>query len=189
MAGKVPRWARGAAVAGAALSLAVSGWLVWSVPVPHLAAVVGVGPVDGTMKVTECYEATDADGDPDGYACEGVYTPRSAAGPQGGRQPQWEMTLHHADEKYEDGTLVEVRTAGGKAHEYSGSALTVWTSITWFLTAPFLGVSIWLLISARHADWARGNGYVVFFLFTMPFSPLVLGCAALVVEVVRALLG
>ncbi|MFD6279537.1 hypothetical protein ACFWFI_28810 [Streptomyces sp. NPDC060209] len=145
--------------------------------------------MDGIMRITECYDATTADGYPNGYACEGVYTPRSVARPRGGKQPQRDMTLHKADKKHRVGSLVEVRTAGGKAYELSGDALSLWMITTWFLFAPFLTLSIWLLACARHASWARGNGYIVFLLFTMPLSPMVFGVAGLVMDGVRALLG
>uniref|UniRef100_A0AAU2K0I0 DUF805 domain-containing protein n=1 Tax=Streptomyces sp. NBC_00049 TaxID=2903617 RepID=A0AAU2K0I0_9ACTN len=135
------------------------------------------------MEIIECYDATTVDGDPNGYACEGAYTPRSFDKPQG------EITLRKADRKRRAGSLVEVRTAGGTAYELSGSALSMWMSITWFLFAPFLILSIWLLTCARHASWAQGNGCIAFLMFTMPLSPMVFAVAGLVVDGARAVFG
>ncbi|WP_314247469.1 hypothetical protein [Streptomyces sp. DSM 40907] len=135
------------------------------------------------MEIIKCYDATTADGNPNGYACEGAYTPRSSDVPQG------EISLRRADKKHRAGSLVEVRTAGGVAYEMSGSALSMWMSITWILFAPFLILSIWLLTCARHASWAQGNGWIPLLMFTVPLSPLVFGVAGLAVDGVRAVFG
>ncbi len=168
------------------MSLAVAGCVFRWFPGPHPAAVVGVGPVDGVMRITECYDASTADGSPAGYACEGLYTPRSD--PQREMKPQGDMTLHRADRKRGPGSIVEVRTAGGEAHELSGGAVALWMTIAWLLFAPLLTLSIWLFACARHASWNTGNGYIYFLLFTMPFSPLAFGLAGRATDLIRALL-
>lgn len=61
------------------VSLVVAGWLIWLLPGSHLAAVVGIGPVDGVIKISSYYDATDVEGKQDG-----TYTPRAAASPRAG---------------------------------------------------------------------------------------------------------
>ncbi|MGW0781228.1 hypothetical protein [Streptomyces sp. NPDC002913] len=142
----------------------------------------GVGPVDGTMRITNCYEAVTVDGYANGFVCRGVYTPR------GGNQPQRDMTLSKAGKKHRNGSRVEVRTVSGKAYELSGDGLSLWIFTTWALFVPFLSLTIWLLVSARRARWAGGHGSIAF-VFTLPLVALLLDVMGLVVEWGQALIG
>lgn len=176
------RWGRGAAVTGSVLSLAVAGWLSWLLPLPRLAAVVGVGPVDGTLRVTRCYETSMADDSFQGFGCTGVYAPRT------GGKPQRDMVLHEARREYRAGSVVEVRTVAGEAYELSGVAFVRWTLSTWGLFAPFLSLTIWLLVCARESGWAVGHGSIAF-VFTLPLVAAVLFAIVAVVDVVMTWSG
>ncbi|MFE0001599.1 hypothetical protein, partial [[Kitasatospora] papulosa] len=122
---------------GAVVSLAVAAWLIWLFPAPHLAAVLGIGPVDGVMTITSCYGATDVEGYPDGTDCGGTYTPRAAGG-----SPR-RITLDKAAESHDPGSVREVRTVRGRAHELSGDALGTWVTATLLILGPFLALALW----------------------------------------------
>ncbi|RPK70936.1 hypothetical protein EES45_35185 [Streptomyces sp. ADI97-07] len=183
MPGRVRQLVRVAAGVGAAAGLAAAGWLVCLFPGPHLLAVLGVGPVDGVMKITECYEVTGGDGEQRGFDCTGVFTPRSAV------QPRREITLDSAAGKHRAGSIVEVRTAGGDAHELSADGLRLWVTFT----AGMVGVSVtpafWLLAGARHDKWDHSGHYLSVFVVVAPgvyLFGLVVGVAA---EILIALFG
>ncbi|MFE9931515.1 hypothetical protein [Streptomyces sp. NPDC005533] len=167
----VRRWGRGAAGVGVVGTLAVAGWLVWLLPGPQMAAVLGFGPVDGVVSIHRCEEATDAEGYTTGTDCTGWYTPRDP-GEQGR-----EIVLDTADEKYRFGTDVEVRTARGKAYELSGSAVFDFGTATGLLLVPFLTLASWLFSCARRGRVEDGE---VYFLAGMVglFGAMVLGAVA-----------
>ncbi|MEU5414251.1 hypothetical protein [Streptomyces clavifer] len=152
------RAGRGAALTGGWVILAVAGWLIWLLPGPHLAAVLGVGPSDGSVRISGCHEATDEQGYADGTACVGVFMPRKEG------EPQREITLDKAAKPHPAGSVVEVRTARGRAYELSGDALLTWVSVSGFILGPFLFVSLWLFACARHGRWESGDGYFLGFL-------------------------
>ncbi|MER5279161.1 hypothetical protein ABT025_25920 [Streptomyces sp. NPDC002809] len=153
---------------GAVVSLAVAGWLIWLLPAPHLAAVLGFGPVDGVMTITSCYEATDEQGNLDGTDCRGMYTPRAAG------EPRRRITLDRAAESHEPGSTVEVRLARGRAHELSGYALGTWITVTGVILAPFLALSLSFRACARAGTWSHNGDYVLVFI-AVEFAALVLG--------------
>ncbi|MER6315753.1 hypothetical protein ABT237_18530 [Streptomyces sp. NPDC001581] len=171
MRAAVRKLGQGAAGVGVVVTLAVAGWLVWLLPGPQMAAVLGFGPVDGVVSVHKCYEATDAEGYATGTDCTGWYTPRRSG--EEGR----EIVLDTADEKYRFGTDVEVRTARGKAYELSGSAVFDFGTATGLLLVPFLTLAAWLLSCARHGRVEDGE---VYFLAGMVglFAAMVLGAVA-----------
>ncbi|MFJ8295014.1 hypothetical protein ACIQ9R_03975 [Streptomyces sp. NPDC094447] len=136
-------------------SLAVAGWLIWLLPAPHLAAVLGVGPVDGVITVHTCYDATDAQGYQDGTDCTGTYTPRAAG------ERRREVTLDKAASRHRPGSTVEVRMARGRAHEMSGYALGRWTTATGLILGPFLALSLSFRACARDARWSHSSDYVL----------------------------
>ncbi|MFD7258462.1 hypothetical protein [Streptomyces sp. NPDC059874] len=144
---------RGAAVVGGLVSLAVGGWLLWLLPGPPLAAVLGVGPVDGVVRVHECHGNTDSEGQSDGTGCTGWYTPRGAGA------PEREIVLDMAGEKHDQGAEVEVRTAHGKAYELSGGAVQELGTGAGLLLVPFLTLSAWLFASAGHGRFGDGEGF------------------------------
>ncbi|MFF5923750.1 hypothetical protein ACFY8C_36325 [Streptomyces flavochromogenes] len=149
-------------------SLAVAGWLIWLLPVPHLAAVLGFGPVDGVMTISSCYDATDAQGYADGTDCTGTYTPRAA-----GESPR-QITLDKAATSHKPGTTVEVRMARGRAHELSGYALGTWLTVTGLILGPFLALSLSFRASARDGTFSHDGDYVLLFI-AAEFAALVLG--------------
>ncbi|MFD8687434.1 hypothetical protein [Streptomyces sp. NPDC059651] len=168
---------------GAVVSLAVAGWLIWLIPAPHLAAVLGIGPVDGVMTITSCYDATDAQGDQVGTDCRGTYAPRAAG------EPRREVTLDKAAESHEPGSTVEVRMARGRAHELSGYALGTWVTVTGLILGPFLALSLSFRACARDATWSHGGDYVLVFIVA-EFAALVLGfLVGVLVSIVLALSG
>ncbi|WP_328907307.1 hypothetical protein OG230_32385 [Streptomyces sp. NBC_00234] len=183
MARKTGSWEWRAAGAGGVLCLGLAVWLICLFPGPRLLAVLGVGPVDGDMRITNCYEATDAQGYADGIACEGRYTPRSAD------EPRRRITLSGAAEKHRPGTLVEVRTSGGLAFELSGHALSTWVTVTGLILAPFLPLSLGLFASARHARWSVDGDYLLWLIFLV-IGALLLGfVVGIPVEIALALFG
>lgn len=137
---------RGLAGLGVAVVLGVAGWLVWVLPGPQLGAVLGFGPVDGVVAVHECYEATDAEGYATGTDCAGHYTPHRAG------EPDREMVLDTAAEDHRPGTVVEVRTARGRAYEFSGLAIFNFGSAAGLLLVPFLTLAAWLAACVRRRD-------------------------------------
>lgn len=134
---------RAAAGLGVLVVLAVAGWLVWLLPGPQLGAVLGFGPVDGVLVVQECHEATDAEGYASGTDCTGHYTPHRAGEPAG------KMVLDTASEDHRPGTAVDVRTARGRAYEFSGLAVFNYGTATGLLLVPFLTLTAWLAACAR----------------------------------------
>ncbi|MFF5705129.1 hypothetical protein ACFY7H_21860 [Streptomyces sp. NPDC012794] len=164
--------ARGAAAFGAAATLAVAAWLVWLLPGPQLAAVLGFGPVDGVLTVAECYEATDVEGYAAGTQCKGRYAPG-----RGGDGPQEEILLETAADAYRPGTEVPVRTARGKAYELSGFAIGNLGVATGLLLVPFLALAAWLSACARRGERVDGGGFVLAALAAM-VAVIVLGLAA-----------
>lgn len=169
------RWlARGAAAVGGVVSLALAGWLVWLVSGPQLSAVLGFGPVDGVVLITECHDSHDVDGNVSGTDCTGSYAPRGADEPARG------ILLQSAAEKHPSGTAVEVRTARGRAYELSGSAVLDFGTVAGLLLVPFLTLSAWLFACARHARLENAEGYL--------FAGLGGIVAVLVLSLVTALL-
>ncbi|MGW4234712.1 hypothetical protein ACWEF9_36510 [Streptomyces sp. NPDC004980] len=169
--------------AGAVASLAVAGWLIWLLPGPHLAAVLGLGPVDGVMTISHCYEATDWQGYQDGTACTGMYTPRAA------REPRREITLGKAAKTHAPGSTVDVRIARGRAHELSGDALGTLVTITGLMFGPFLALSLSFRSSARHGTWSHNGDYVLVFI-AAEMAALVLGLlVGITVAIAIALFG
>ncbi|MFD4690665.1 hypothetical protein [Streptomyces sp. NPDC058463] len=161
-------WARRVGLTGAVVSLAVAGWLIWLLPGPHLAAVLGIGPVDGVMRISRCYESTDAQGYQDGTDCTGMYTPRAAG------EPRREVTLDKAAETHEPGSTVEVRMVRGRAHEPSGYALGTWVTVTGLILGPFLALSLSFRACARDATWSHNGDYVLVFI-AAEIAALILG--------------
>ncbi|MCX5380570.1 hypothetical protein [Streptomyces sp. NBC_00091] len=163
--------ARGAAALGSAATLVLAAWLVWLLPGPQLAAVLGLGPVDGVVTVSECYEATDAEGYAAGTQCKGRYTPRGHGG------PQEEILLETAAAKHRPGSEVEVRTARGRAYERSGFAVGNLVVATGLLLVPFLALAAWMSACARRGRAVDGGGFVLAALAAM-VAVVVLGVAA-----------
>ncbi|MEV7525083.1 hypothetical protein [Streptomyces sp. NPDC091371] len=166
------RWAAGV---GAVVSLGVGGWLVWLLPGPALAAVLGFGPVDGVVAISECHEGQDLDGGSTGTWCSGAFTPRGAG------EASRRMLLVSAAEEYKPGAVVEVRTAGGRAYELSGMAVFDLGVPTGLLIVPFLAVSGWLVSCARGASPGDGEGYVFAALFGLVAVPALGLVAAILV--------
>ncbi|WP_053750058.1 hypothetical protein [Streptomyces sp. MMG1533] len=165
------------AVVGVAVSLAVAGWLIWLLPGAPLAAVLGLGPVDGVMTIAECHEAHDVEGNADGTDCTGRYTPRRAG------EPSRAIVLNMAAKEHRPGSTVEVRTARGQAYEPSAVAVVSIGTITGLVLLPFLILSLWLFACARHGRWVNGEGYVFLALGGL-FSVIVLGIVVgLLVEI------
>jgi hypothetical protein len=166
------RWARSLAAAGAALLLAVTGWLFVAFPGPHLAAMLGVGPVDGVVVVAECHEAVDFEGYSDGTDCTGSYLPRGSGTAGGG------IRLEKAAEEYPPGTRVEVRTAGDSAHELSGYGLGAYGAIAGVMLVTLLLPAFWLLSCARRGRRADGGLWIFGWLaglFLLPLASLLIG--------------
>ncbi|MFE6838390.1 hypothetical protein ACFVFI_26575 [Streptomyces sp. NPDC057705] len=171
MRAAVRRLGQGAAGAGVVVTLAVAGWLVWLLPGPQMAAVLGFGPVDGVVSIHRCYEATDAEGYATGTDCTGWYIPRRSG------EPEREIVLDTAGDDYRFGTHVEVRTARGRAYELSGSAVFNLGTATGLLIVPFLTLASWLFSCARHGRVEDGELY---FLAAMGglLAAIVLGAVA-----------
>ncbi|MFE4983682.1 hypothetical protein ACFRFO_08775 [Streptomyces sp. NPDC056664] len=166
---------------GAVVSLAVAGWLIWLLPGPHLAAVLGFGPVDGVMRIASCYEATDEQGYSDGTNCTGTYTPRAAG------EPSRQVTLDKAATPHKPGSTVEVRMARGRAHELSGYALGTWITVTGLILGPFLALSLSFRACARDRTWSHNGDYVLVFIVA-EVAALVLGLlVGIVVSIAIAL--
>ncbi|MGW1517207.1 hypothetical protein [Streptomyces sp. NPDC002287] len=146
---------RGVALLGCAAVLVLAGWLVRLLPGPQLVAAVGLRPVDGTLTVSACYEASDAEGYPGGTECKGVYTPRRSG------EPRREVLLDDAAARHEPGSAVPVRIARGKAYELSGSAVGHACAVTGFLLVPFLALASWLLACARRGVPARAEAHLL----------------------------
>ncbi|MFD0381001.1 MULTISPECIES: hypothetical protein [Streptomyces] len=172
---------RGLALLGSVVLLALAGWLVRLLPGPQLVAVLGLGPVDGTLVVSECYEAPDAEGYPGGTECKGVYTPRAAAGP-----PR-ELLLDGAAAKHEPGSAVSVRIVRGKAYEPSGPAVGHVAAVTGFLLVPFLTLASWLLGWARRGRAGHGAAHLLAALAALAAVLVLSVAAALLVALVTAL--
>ncbi|MFF0549264.1 hypothetical protein ACFYUL_09915 [Streptomyces sp. NPDC004311] len=153
MSGVVRTAVRGAAGAGALVTLAVAGWLVWAVAGPQTAAMLGVGPVDGVIRVGRCYEAVDVEGYTTGTDCEGSYLPRTGGG------PSRDIVLDTAADTYRPGTEVEVRTARGRAYELSGTAVFNSGTGIGLLLVPFLTLAAWLSACVRRGRAVSGDGY------------------------------
>ncbi|MEU8678700.1 hypothetical protein [Streptomyces sp. NPDC048560] len=168
VAQKAGTWERRVGLTGAVVSLAVAGWLIWLLPAPHLAAVLGIGPVDGALSITRCYEATDLQGYPDGTDCTGMYTPRAAG------ERRREITLDKAARMHRPGSTVEVRMVRGRAHELSGHALSTWVTATGLMLGPFLALSLSFRASARDGTWSHDGDYVLV-LIAAEMAALVLG--------------
>ncbi|MFE2018399.1 hypothetical protein ACFW9O_10210 [Streptomyces sp. NPDC059499] len=183
MARTAGAWERRVGLTGAVVSLAVAGWLIWLLPGPHLAAVLGIGPVDGTMSISHCYEATDWQGYQDGIACTGMYTPRAAG------EHRREITLVKAAEKHRPGSTMEVHTARGRAHELSGDALSAGVTSTGLILGPFLALSLSFRASARKGTWSHDGDYVLVFI-AAEVAALVLGfVVGIPVSIAIALFG
>lgn len=146
---------RALALLGSAAVLALAGWLVWLLPGPRLVAVLGLRPVDGTLAVSECHDASDAEGYPGGTECKGLYTPRRAGG------PRREVLLDGAAARHGPGSAVPVRIARGTAYELSGSAAGHITAVTGFLLVPFLALASWLLACARRGRAAHAEPHLL----------------------------
>ncbi|MGW2477038.1 hypothetical protein [Streptomyces sp. NPDC001665] len=140
------------------VSLAVAGWLIWVLPGPHLAAGLGIGPVDGTMTISSCYEATDYEGYDDGTDCTGMYTPRTEG------EPRRRITLDKAATSRRSGSTVEVRLVRGRAHEPSGYAAGTWVTVSGLILGPFLALSLFFRASARDGGWSHNGDYVLIFI-------------------------
>ncbi|MEV7404183.1 hypothetical protein AB0N93_27810 [Streptomyces sp. NPDC091267] len=158
MARTAGTWERRAGLTGAVASLAIAGWLIWLFPASDLAAVLELGPVDGVMTISSCYEATDAEGYRAGTNCTGTYTPRAAG------EPRRQVTLDKAAKSHEPGSAVDVRMAGGRAHELSGYALGTWVTVTGLLLGPFLALSLSFRACARDATCRHNSDYVLVFI-------------------------
>lgn len=167
MARTAGTWERRVGRTGAVVSLAVAGWLIWLFPGPHLAAVLGFGPVDGVMRISSCYEATDAQGYSDGTNCTGTYTPRAG-------EPRRQVTLDKAATSHKPGSTVEVRMARGRAHELSGYALGTWVTVTGLILGPFLALSLSFRAGARDGTFSHNGDYVLVFI-AAEVAALVLG--------------
>jgi len=165
------RWQRRVGTAGMGVSLAVAGWLIWALPGPHLAAVLEIGPVDGTMTISSCYEATDAEGYDDGTDCTGMYTPRADGG------TRRRITLDKAARSHRPGSTVDVRLAQGRAHELSGYAVGTWVTVSGLLLGPFLALSLSFRASARHGEWSHNGDYGLVFI-AAELIALVMGLVA-----------
>ena len=162
------RWRRRLGLTGSVVSLAVAAWLIWLLPGPHLAAVLGIGPVDGVMTISRCYEATDAEGYQDGTDCTGTYTPRA------GDEPRRRITLDKAAKMHEPGSTVEVRIARGRGHELSGHALGTWVTVTGLILGPFLALSLAFRAGARDGTWSHNGDYFLVFI-AAEIAALVIG--------------
>lgn len=168
--------ARGAAALGSAATLVLAAWLVWLLPGPQLAAVLGFGPVDGVVTIAECHEAADVEGYAAGTQCKGRYAPvRGGAGT--GAVAQEEILLETAAEEHRPGSRVEVRTARGRAYELSGFAVGNLGVATGLLLVPFLALAAWLAACARRGEPVDGGGFVLAALAAM-VAVIVLGVAA-----------
>ncbi|MFE3515201.1 hypothetical protein [Streptomyces sp. NPDC059166] len=176
------KWARRTALTGAVVSIALGAWLVWLLPGPHLAAVLGIGPVDGVMTISSCYAVTDIEGYEDGTDCQGMYTPRAAG------EPARRVTLDKAA-SHRPGSTVEVRMVRGRAHELSGNALGTWVAVTGFVIGPFLALTLSFCAAARDATWSHDGNYVLLFIVA-EMAALVLGVVAgVLVSIWQALFG
>lgn len=174
--------ARGAAALGSVATLVLAAWLVWLLPGPQLAAVLGFGPVDGVVTIAECYEAADVEGYAAGTQCKGRYTPV-----RGGAGRQEEILLETAAAEHRPGSAVEVRTAHGKAYELSGFAVGNLGVATGLLLVPFLALAAWLAARARRGGPVDGGGFVLAALAGM-VAVIALGVAAgLLVALLTAL--
>ncbi|MEU8438381.1 hypothetical protein AB0F18_36895 [Streptomyces sp. NPDC029216] len=173
---------RGLALLGSVAVLALAGWLVWLLPGPQLVAVLGLRPVDGTLAVSECYDASDAEGYPGGTECKGLYTPRGA-----GRPPR-EVLLDGAAGKHEPGSAVPVRIARGRAYELSALAVGHVGAVTGFLLVPFLALASWLLACARRGGAGNGEVHLLAALAGLVAVFALSVAAALLVALVTAVL-
>ncbi|MBP2579880.1 putative membrane protein [Streptomyces sp. PvR006] len=183
MARAAGTWARRVGLTGAVVSLAIAGWLIWVLPGPHLAAVLGFGPVDGEVRIASCYEATDAQGYADGTHCTGTYTPRAPG------EPSRQVTLDKAATSHKPGSVVDVRMARGRAHELSGYALGTWTTVTGLILGPFLALSLSFRAGARDRTWSHNGDYVLV-MIAAEVAALVLGfLVGTVVSIALAVLG
>lgn len=172
---------RGLALLGSVALLVLAGWLVWLLPGPQLVAVLGLGPVDGTLAVSECYDAPDAEGYPGGTECKGVFTPRRTAAPRG------ELLLDGAAAKHEPGSAVRVRIVRGRAYEPSGPATGRIGAVTGFLLVPFLALASWLLGWARRGRAGNGAAHLLAALAGLAAVLVLSVAAALLVALVNAL--
>ncbi|MFF2197341.1 hypothetical protein [Streptomyces sp. NPDC058157] len=172
---------RGLALLGSVTLLVLAGWLVRLLPGPQLVAVLGLGPADGTLTVSECYEAPDAEGYPGGTECKGVFTPGRAAGPRG------ELLLDGAAARHEPGSAVRVRIVRGKAYERSGPAVGHVGAVTGFLLVPFLALASWLLGWARRGRAGNGAAHLLAALAALVAVLVLSVAAALLVALVTAL--
>lgn len=169
--------------AGMVVSLVVAGWLIWALPGPHLAAGLGIGPVDGTMTISSCYEATDYEGYDDGTDCTGVYSPRA------GGEPRRRITLDKAATSHRAGSTLEVRLVRGRAYEPSGYAAGTWFTVSGLMLGPFLALSLFFRASARHGEWSHNGDYVLVFI-AAELASLVVGFVfGLTVSLALALSG
>ncbi|MFD8146865.1 hypothetical protein [Streptomyces sp. NPDC059708] len=173
---------RALALLGSGAVLALAGWLVWLLPGPQLVAVLGLRPVDGTLAVSECYAARDAEGYPGGTECEGVYTPR------GSGAPRREVLLEGAAAAYRPGSAVPVRIVRGKAYEPSGPAVGHAGAVTGFLLVPFLALASWLLRWARRGKGGKGEAHLVAALAGLAAVFVLSVAAALLFPLVTAVL-
>ncbi|MEV6308295.1 hypothetical protein AB0M10_06775 [Streptomyces sp. NPDC051840] len=151
--------------------LAVGGWLIWVLPGPHLTAGLGIGPVDGTITISSCYEATDPEGNDDGTDCTGMYTPRAEG------EPRRRITLDKAATSHRAGSTVEVRLVRGRAYEPSGYATGTWVTVSGLILGAFLALSLFFRASARKGEWSHGGDYVLVFI-AAELAALVVGFVA-----------
>ncbi|MFF4367001.1 hypothetical protein [Streptomyces sp. NPDC001594] len=172
---------RGLALLGSVALLGLAGWLVWLLPGPQLVAALGLGPADGTLTVSECYEAPDAEGYPGGTECKGVFTPGRAAGPRG------ELLLDGAAARHEPGSALRVRIVRGRAYERSGPAVGHAGAVTGFLLVPFLALASWLLGWARRGRAGHGAAHLLAALAGLVAVLVLSVAAALLVALVTAL--
>ncbi|MEU9036626.1 hypothetical protein AB0D45_17215 [Streptomyces sp. NPDC048352] len=164
-------------------TLVLAAWLVWLLPGPQLAAVLGFGPVDGVVTISECYDAADAEGYAGGTECKGRYVRRG----RGGGAPE-EILLETAAAEHRPGSEVEVRTARGRAYELSGHAVGNIGVATGWLLVPFLTLAAWLSACARDGGAVDGGGFVLAALAAM-VAVVVLGLtAAVLVGILTAVL-
>lgn len=159
---------RGLALVCAVACVVGSGWLGWTTFGERMAAMAAIGPADGVLTVSRCFDLSDAEGYSLGTGCEGTFRPSGGVGRRDG------LKLRGADEKYRAGTRVEVRLADGIAFERSAVSF-VQDGATLTLMGVVIGVPVaWLVASARRGRPVSGDGYV-FALIAGTFCTLVLG--------------
>lgn len=156
MVRRAERWVFSAVVllVGPAV-LAGTFWLVWCLTGARIVAAAGIGPVDGVVAVSRCYDTTDFEGNDTGIDCQGWYTPAGAA------RPERTITLSDAKTSYPAGHEVDVRLAAGRAFEDSPFTLFKYGTFAVILLAMGGALASWLLYSAWRGE-AGADGFMVF---------------------------